>query len=178
MINYHTGSLSGLIALIGLDLDNDKAVVILGNRDHAEMRHAVLWNVMDQAEPKSMDWNEQIYDLYERQRAKGDERWNEIRQQRIANANPGLPLAAFAGRYNSKINGDVVVVYSDRRLVFKTALDTLELRHWHLNAFVAEFPPDNNRAFAEFEIGFDGKVKALNILGDRFERMPDGPDLD
>jgi CubicO group peptidase (beta-lactamase class C family) len=178
MINYHTGSLSGLIALIGLDLDNDKAVVILGNRDHAEMRHAVLWNVMDQAEPKSIDWNQQVYDLYERQRAKGEERWNEIRQQRIANANPGLPLAAFAGRYNSKINGDVVVVYSDRRLVFKTALDTLELRHWHLNAFVAEFPPDNNRAFAEFEIGFDGKVKALNILGDRFERMPDGPDLD
>ncbi len=25
----------------------DKAVVILGNRDHAEMRHAVLWQVMD-----------------------------------------------------------------------------------------------------------------------------------
>jgi hypothetical protein len=178
MINFHTGSLSGLIALIGLDLDNDKAVVILGNRDHAELRHAILWQVMDQSQPKSMDWNQQIYDLYARQREKSEERWNDIRQQRIANANPGLPLGAFAGRYSSKINGDVVVVYSDRRLVFKTALDTLELRHWHLNAFVAEFPPENNRVFADFEIGVDGKVKALSIFGDRFERMPDGPDLD
>ncbi len=178
MINYHTGSLSGLIALIGLDLDNDKAVVILGNRDHAEIRHAVLWNVMDESQPKTRDWNQQVYDLYERLRKKSDERWNETRQQRIANANPGLPLAAFAGRYNSRINGDVVVVFSDRRLVFKTALDTLDLRHWHLNTFVAEFPPENNRAFADFEIGYDGKVKALKILGDRFERMADGPDLD
>ncbi|HET6564378.1 MAG TPA: serine hydrolase [Xanthomonadales bacterium] len=177
MINYHTGSLSGLVALIGLDLDNDKAVVILGNRDHAEMRHAVLWQVMDQQPEDGMDWNEQVWQLYERQREKRDESWNETRQQRIANANAGLPLAAFAGRYSSKVNGDVVVVYSDRRLVFKTALDSFELRHWHLNSFVAEFPPDN-RAFADFEIGFDGKVKSLEIFGDTFERITDGPDLD
>ncbi len=178
MINYHTGSLSGLIALIGLDLDQDKAVVILGNRDHAEMRHAVLWSVMDQSPDAEMDWNLQIYNLYDRQRKKTDEHWNEVRQQRIANANTGLPIAAFAGRYSSKINGDVVVVYSDRRLLFRTALDTLELRHWHINSFVAEFPPENNRAFADFEVGYDGKVKALEIFGDRFERVADGPDLD
>lgn len=177
MINYHTGSLSGLIALIGLDLDNDRAVVILGNRDHAEMRHAVLWKVMDQDTQANTDWNQQVYDLYERQRIRRDERWSDTRQQRIANANPGLPLASFAGRYTSKVNGDIVVVYSDRRLLFKTALDTFELRHWHLNTFVAEFPPDN-RLFADFEIGFDGKVKSLHILGDEFARINDGPDLD
>jgi CubicO group peptidase (beta-lactamase class C family) len=177
MINYHTGSLSGLIALIGLDRDHDKAVVILGNRDHAEMRHAVLWQVMDQNQPGGRDWNQQVYDLYAREQASRDARWNEIRQQRIANANPGLPLTAFAGRYSSKVNGDVVVVYSDRRLLLKTALDTLELRHWHLNSFVAEFPPDN-RVFGEFEISAEGKVKAMEIFDDRFERIADGPDLD
>ncbi|HKX56661.1 MAG TPA: serine hydrolase [Xanthomonadales bacterium] len=177
MINYHTGSLSGLIALIGLDRDQDRAVVILGNRDHAELRHAILWQVMDHDPQSGMDWNQQVFDLYERQRLKREEQWNETRQQRIANANTGLPLAAFAGRYNSKVNGDIVVVYSDRRLLFKTALDTFELRHWHLNAFVAEFPPDN-RMFAEFEIGFDGKVKSLQIFDNRFERISDGPDLD
>ncbi len=177
MINYHTGSLSGLIALIGLDRDNDRAVVILGNRDHAELRHAVLWEVMDEDSNPDTDWNQQVYDLYERQRMKREERWNETRQQRIANANPGLPLSSFAGRYASKVNGDIVVVYSDRRLLFKTALDTFELRHWHLNTFVAEFPPDN-RVFADFEIGFDGKVKSLRIFGDKFARINDGPDLD
>jgi len=41
-IDFHTGSLSGLIAIIGLDRAGDKAVVVLGNRDHAEMRHAVI----------------------------------------------------------------------------------------------------------------------------------------
>jgi len=177
MINYHTGSLSGLVALIGLDRDNDRAVVILGNRDHAEMRHAVLWQVMDQDPDSAMDWNQQVYDLYERQRQKSDDRWNETRQQRIANANPGLPLSAFAGRYSSKVNGDVEVVFSDRRLLFKTVLDSFELRHWHLNTFVAEFPPDN-RLFADFEIGFDGKVKSLQIFDDKFIRETDAPDLD
>lgn len=177
MINYHTGSLSGLIALIGLDRDNDRAVVVLGNRDHAEIRHAILWNVMDPSQPVERDWNREVYELYEREREKSDARWNETRQQRITNANAGLPLSFFAGRYTSKINGDVVVVYSDRRLLFKTALDTFELRHWHLNSFVAESPP-NNRFFAEFEIGFDGKVKSMQIFGDTFNRIPDGPDLD
>jgi CubicO group peptidase (beta-lactamase class C family) len=178
MINFHTGSLSGLVALIGLDRDKDKAVIILGNRDHAEVRHAILWHVMDDTEPKAHDWNQEVYDLYQRQRAKGEERWNDIRQQRIANANAGLPLPAFAGRYSSKVNGDVVVVFSDRRLLFKTALRTLELRHWHLNSFVAELPPENSRNFAEFQIGFDGKVKSLQIFGDTFVRLDDGPDLD
>jgi len=178
MINYHTGSLSGLIALIGLDLEQDKAVVILGNRDHAEMRHAVLWRVMDQAPDAAMDWNLQIYDLYDRQQKKSDEHWNEVRQQRIANANPGLPIKLFAGRYSSRINGDIAVVYSDRRLLLRTVLDTLELRHWHLNSFVAELPPGNDRAFVDFEVGYDGKVKGLKIFGDRFERIADGPDID
>lgn len=178
MINYHTGSLSGLIALIGLDLQQDKAVVILGNRDHAEMRHAVLWRVMDQAPDAAMDWNLQIYDLYDRQQKKSDEHWNEVRQQRIANANPGLPIKLFAGRYSSRINGDIAVVHSDRRLLLRTVLDTLELRHWHLNSFVAELPPGNDRTFVDFEVGYDGKVKALKIFGDRFERIADGPDID
>jgi CubicO group peptidase (beta-lactamase class C family) len=178
MINFHTGSLSGLVALIGLDRDKDKAVVILGNRDHAEVRHAILWQVMDDSQTGDRDWNQEVYDLYQRQRAKGEERWNDIRQQRIANANAGLPLPAFAGRYSSKVNGDVVVVFSDRRLLFKTALQTLELRHWHLNSFVAELPPENSRDFAEFQIGFDGKVKSLKVFGDTFLRLDDGPDLD
>jgi CubicO group peptidase (beta-lactamase class C family) len=57
-IDFHTGSLSGLIAIIGLDRAGDKAVVVLGNRDHAEMRHAVLWEVMDNSAPsQKRNWN-------------------------------------------------------------------------------------------------------------------------
>ena len=134
---------------------------------------------MDQDDPETKrDWNQEVFDLYELEKAKSEERWNEIRQLRIANANPGLPLQGFSGRYTSKMNGDVVVVYSDRRLLFKTALKTLELRHWHMNSFVVEYPNQNTRDFAEFHIGMDGKVKSLNILGDTFNRLEDGPDLD
>ena len=62
MINFHTGSLSGLIAIVGLDRDNHKAVIVLGNRDHAEMRHAILWHVMDESEGDARrDWNQDIW---------------------------------------------------------------------------------------------------------------------
>lgn len=65
-IDFHTGSLSGLIAIIGLDRDENKAVIVLGNRDHAEMRHALLWEVMDNSAAQNRrDWNKEVFELYD-----------------------------------------------------------------------------------------------------------------
>ena len=60
-IDFHTGSLSGLIAIIGLDRAAQLAVIVLGNRDHAEMRHALLWHVMDESDSaEKRDWNQAV----------------------------------------------------------------------------------------------------------------------
>lgn len=178
-IEYHTGSLSGLIALVGLDRERDRAVIVLGNRDHAEFRHALLWHVFDESDKATQpDWNQAVFDLYQRRDAEREAEWTETRQKRLANANPGLPLEAYIGSYHSEVNGDVVVGRNGRRLQLRTARITLEMRHWHLDTFLVEYEPWNLREFATFRIGTDGSVAALEILGDRFERLdPEPPPL-
>ncbi|MDZ7644593.1 MAG: serine hydrolase domain-containing protein [Woeseiaceae bacterium] len=48
-IDFHTGSLDGLVAIIGLDPANAQAVVVLQNMDGSELRHALLWEVHGRA---------------------------------------------------------------------------------------------------------------------------------
>lgn len=41
-IDYHTGSLNGAVAIVGLDRAADRAMVMFANRGGAELRHALL----------------------------------------------------------------------------------------------------------------------------------------
>ncbi len=171
-IDFHTGSLSGLVAIIGLDRAADRAVVVFGNQDHAEFRHAVLWEVMDPTTgPDRTDWNAAVRELYERLADEREAEWHETRQKRLTNANPGLPPEAYIGSYRSAVNGDIVVGRDERRLQLRTARVTLDLRHWHLDTFLVEYLPWNIREFATFRIGTDGAVAGLEVLGDYFERL-------
>ncbi len=97
-IDFHTGSLSGLIAIIGLDRAGDKAVVVLGNRDHAEMRHAVLWEVMDASTlDERRNWNQEIFDLYQNSADQGEEEWAEIEEQRLKKTKSSLSRDNYTG---------------------------------------------------------------------------------
>lgn len=175
MINFHTGSLSGLIAIIGLDRANDKAVIVLGNRDHAEMRHALLWEVMDDEESDGRrDWNQDIFELYENGANEREEKWQETRRKRLANTQPSLPRADYTGAYRSKMNGNIIIESSGRNLLLKTSMVDREMYHWHLDIFLMEYKPWHMREFVSFEIGPDGRVVALNVFGDTFERTPAG----
>ena len=66
-LSFHTGSLPGLIAIIGLVPDEDFGVVVMGNLDHAELRHAIMLKAIDLYLEKddSRDWLREIYDLYD-----------------------------------------------------------------------------------------------------------------
>ena len=46
-IDFHTGSLQGLVAIIGLIRDKNISVHVFANLDHAELRHAIMYKVMD-----------------------------------------------------------------------------------------------------------------------------------
>jgi CubicO group peptidase (beta-lactamase class C family) len=174
-IDFHTGSLSGLIAIIGLDRAGDKAVVVLGNRDHAEMRHAVLWEVMDNKAPNDRrDWNQEIFDLYKGNADLDDEKWAEVEKQRLAKTKPSLSRDDFAGHYESSAIGEITVVTEGRKLVLKTKKVELPMVHWHLDTFLVEYKPWGLREFAEFRIGTDGSVKELMIFGESFS--PSRPD--
>jgi len=171
-IDFHTGSLSGLIAIIGLDRSADKAVIALGNRDHAEMRHALLWEVMDNTEKENRrDWNQEIFDLYAARAEKDGEGWEETQKKRLKHTKPGLPPAAYAGLYRSPIFGDIQIVRSGSDMTLKTTLVDFEMSHWHLDTYLVEFKSWEMHEFANFSIDPVGGIKSVNVFGNTFERV-------
>ena len=172
-IDFHTGSLSGLVAIIGIDRAEDRAVVVLGNRDHAELRHAVLWAVMDNENPEtSRDWNQEIFDLYANQADDGDQRWAESENQRLKKTRPSLPQENYLGSWSSKAMGEVVIEKNGREWVLKTKKVGMPMSHWHLDTFLVEHEPWGLREFAEFRVGPKGTIEKMVIFGEEF--MPVG----
>lgn len=168
-IDFHTGSLSGLIALIGLDRDGDRAVVVLGNRDHAEMRHALLWEVMDNSPPAARrDWNREVFDLYASLAEMNDEKWAEAARERLTGTTTSLPLNRYGGTYESAVLGQVSIVTSNETLILRTDRVDIPMSHWHLDTFLVEYEPWAMREYAEFRIGPEGTVSGFRAFGSTF----------
>jgi CubicO group peptidase (beta-lactamase class C family) len=173
-IDFHTGSLSGLIAIIGLDRAGDRAVVVLGNRDHAEMRHAVLWEVMDDSPPDDRrDWNQEIFDLYTQLSKQQDEAWTEKEKGRLRGTKTSLAPDDYSGDYESPGFGKIRIENSDGEYMLKMKAADFAMSHWHLDTFLVEHWPWEIREFAEFRIGPDGSVSSVELFGERFEPVND-----
>jgi CubicO group peptidase (beta-lactamase class C family) len=46
-VDFHTGSIDGMVAIIGLIPDERLGVYVLANADHVEARHALMLKVFD-----------------------------------------------------------------------------------------------------------------------------------
>lgn len=173
-IDFHTGSLTGLIAILGLDRENDLAVVVLANRDHAEMRHAVLWHVMDQADEDSeRDWNAEVWDLYQGLEKRAAAQEQQVIASRLEGTSLSLPLADYAGTYHSAGMGSVEIVIAEKQLSVVTPGMSFPLSHWHLDTFLAERKDQGWRFLVPFSIGADAKVSGVELFGQRFDKVPD-----
>lgn len=172
MINFHTGSLSGLIALIGLDRAEDKAVVVLGNRDHAEMRHALLWDVMDNRnESDKPDWNQDVFDLYEGFRMEALAEQEKLESSRLRDTRPALPLESYVGSYSNDIIGDVEITLDGQTLEASFPILSWELKHWQLETFELIDKYGESIGMVSFTIAPNGTVSALSAIGKEFARQ-------
>lgn len=175
-IDFHTGSLSGLIAIIGLDRAGDRAVVVLGNRDHAELRHAILWEVMDNnTDGAKRNWNQDVFQLYERLSSENETKWKETEKKRLTGTRPSLPLEQYAGSYESTGIGRIRIGLDEGELSLKTARITLPLSHWHLDTFLVNYEPWGLREFADFRIAPDGTISGIDMFGENFRRIGVAP---
>ena len=173
-IEFHTGSLDGLIAIMGLDLDAGRAVILMANRDHAELRHAILWDVMDNTPiPDRRDWSEEVFELYARIDQQGRESWEEIEKSRLPDKPAQLPLTAYAGRYQSAKNGDILIELTEDRLHTRIGSYEYQLSHWHLDTFLVSYPFWRNGRLSTFRVGPEGHVESVDIFGEAFLRISD-----
>ncbi|MDX1380133.1 MAG: serine hydrolase [Xanthomonadales bacterium] len=180
-VDFHTGSLSGLIALIGLDRAGGLGVIVLGNQDHAELRHAVLWHVMDDGvTPPRRDWGRDILRLYAETRREDAEQWARLSAARDTESVPSLPLDGYTGRYHNPAYGTLEVARGGDALELRSARITMRLSHWEGDTFLAEWPEWELRQTVPFELDGAGRARAFEAFGARFvrsigpERLPAG----
>jgi CubicO group peptidase (beta-lactamase class C family) len=138
MVQYHTGSIDGMSALVGVVPDRELGVAVLANRDHAELRHALLWRAVDlfagAAPPR--DWSAELRELYGKAEAERERARAEQERKRVPGTRPTLDLAGYAGRYEHPLLGALEVRHEDGRLrLLAGARLTGPLEHWHYDTF-------------------------------------------
>src|SRR5688572_7687458 len=141
MVNFHTGSLAGRTAIIGLIPDKKMGVYIFGNVDHAEVRHALMYKAFDVftfGDSSGRDWSKEIKTLYDGLDAKGKKQAEAQKARRRLDTKPSLALAAYAGKYADPLYGEIEVTFTDGKLrviIGKGETRSANLEHWHHDTF-------------------------------------------
>jgi CubicO group peptidase (beta-lactamase class C family) len=166
MVDFHTGSIDGMVAIIGLIPDERLGVYVLANLDHAEVRHALMYRVFDAYLGNPLrDWSGDLLKLYGGIRAAGDSASRRAEARRIPNTHPSLSLDRYAGTYADSLAGDINVSFESGKLRLRsssTHAGTLE--HWEYDTFRVRW--DNaweGTSFATFTIGRDGVPTRLDF---------------
>ncbi len=174
-VSFHTGSLQGTVAIIGLIPDENLGVYVFGNLDHAEVRHAIMYKVFDTfcgGDP-SRDWSTELLDLYKGQ----EERAKKVKAEAEAKLGDPLdlvlPLSAFEGNYVDPYLGEIQIRSEGVRLLGKLGEFKISLKHKSLLTFEYQF---TDAQWAEKgTIKFDAQgnqIKSLQVFGRTFEKDP------
>ncbi|MDH3225410.1 MAG: beta-lactamase family protein, partial [Gemmatimonadota bacterium] len=88
-IDFHTGSIDGMVAIAGLIRAEELGVYVLGNLDHVEVRHALMYRVFDlfgEGEPR--DWSTDLKALYDGLAEDGETARLEREASRVTGTKP------------------------------------------------------------------------------------------
>ncbi len=174
-VDYHTGSIDGMVAIHGLLRDANVGVIVLGNLDHAEVRHAIMLDVFDRyIGGTRRDWNGELRTFYGRLQQEAQAVARTAEEGRVQGTKPSLPLAAYAGTYADPLYGEVVVsVAGDRLLVRYGSAFVGPLAHWHYDTFRATWDAAwRGTAQVTFHLDGGGRPARLEALGATFLRQP------
>jgi len=172
--DFHTGSIDGMVAIAGLIRDEGLGVYVLGNLDHAEVRHALMYRVFDlygNEEPR--DWSAELLDLYGALRDQGEQAAQQDLDSRVEGTAPSLPLEAFAGTYMDRLYGTVHVSLRDGslRVHYGPGLQGAA-GHWHFDTFRIEWDARwRGSSLLTFRLDASGDVSGLEVSGATFERI-------
>ena len=173
-LDFHTGSLFGLVAIAGIMREKDVAVYVFANLDHAELRHAILYKAIDlyAFDDDSRDWHTEVFNLYQGFKKEGIEKAKKVEAERVKNTKTSLPLTAYEGAYTNKMLGTAQVTLEDGSLQINfNDFITYSTEHWHYNTFVTNKDP---RFYEKLKVNFDlneaGKISQLNIMGESFTK--------
>ena len=176
-VDYHTGSIDGMVAIHGLLRDANAGVIVLANRDHTELRHAIMLNVFDRfIGSAARDWSTELRALYEGLQKEADAGRQKAEARRVAGTSPTLSLARYAGTYSDPLRGDVVVTVEGTQLRARYGgAYAGALEHWNYDTFRARWEAEwRGTALVTFVLDTAGQPSRLEILGGSFSRRREG----
>lgn len=174
----HTGSIDGMTAILALVPEERLGLVVYANLDHAELRHALMYRIIDAylgGEPR--DWSTEVRAVYApfAEQAQAAER--EMLAKRVAGTRPSLPAAAYAGTFadpDSLFPRLTVRAEGERLVASLGAGNTGELEHWHYDVFRVRWAnPSLGEDFLVYTIDAEGSARWLRIGGTTLVRVPE-----
>ena len=173
-MDFHTGSIAGLIAIAGIMHDEDLAVYVFANLDHAELRHAILFKTIDlyAFDDNGRDWHGEVFDLYSGFKQREKASLEKQQKEQIKETEPSLLLENYVGTYSHKMLGKVMVTISGDALQINfNDYKKYSVTHWHYDTFITNKDPRWRSSFmVTFELDSRGKSSELNVMGEIFRK--------
>jgi CubicO group peptidase (beta-lactamase class C family) len=177
-VDFHTGSIDGMVAIIGLIPDERLGVYVLANADHVEARHALMLKAFDLWGPspaKGRDWSSELRTLYGDARTKATLATKAAEAKRVTGTKPSLPLARYAGVYADSLFGEVSVKGVGDSLRLKVGTLEGALEHWQYDTFRIRWDDRwQGTDLLTFVLGTDGAPSRLEIGRRTFGRSDRG----
>lgn len=175
MIQYHTGSLDGVIAIHGFVPDENFSIYIFANMDHSEIRHALLWKAMDLwlFNDTQRDWSKELFTLYKKRREGFRKAEAEKISKRVLNTKPSKELNNYAGKFENELYGSLEIKEKDGMLRYDLP-NTIQgtLKHFHYDIFRGKYDnPWFDESTLQFFMNGEGKVNELDLDGVRYRRQ-------
>ncbi len=172
-VAMHTGSIDGMIAILGLIPDQKLGVFVLANLDHAELRHALMWRVFDLFTAGSgRDWSRDLKAMYDSLALQGRAAAEAVERARVAGTKPSLALERYAGTYADSLLGNAEVTYESGALRVRVGKGfDGRLEHWHYDTFRATWSDQRmGSGFVTFQVDASGSSAAFTTdVGERLE---------
>ena len=167
-IAYHTGSIEGRSAIVGLIPDRRLGMAVFTNLDHSELRHALMYTVFDRfigpANP-AHDWSIEMRALYTHLADSTEAARRAEESKRITGTHPTLPLDRYTGTYADSLFGTATVGMANGRLMFASGTVKGQLEHWQYDVFRIIWPdPFWDPSFVAFSIDPDGSVGEVRVV--------------
>ena len=171
MVQFHTGSLAGMVAIVGMIPEEHVGVYVMGNLDHVELRHAIMYAVFDLfTEGKlSRNWSEDLYAIYH------PEKEEDPKPQPIPNTTPSFDEKDMVGKYVNSQYGWLKVYKEDDALKFNFN-DTVygKLSHWNYDTYQGTFDKTYwGKLMFNFRLNSSGKLSHVDVFGEQFHLIKD-----
>ena len=169
----HTGSISGMSAIVGLMPASRAGVVVLLNLDHAELRHSLMYKAFDQIlGGPARDWSGELRSLMATQAGGGA----NVAGNAPAPAGPSLPLEKYTGVFVDSTYGKIQVTLANGVLRAQVENERpVELEPAGNERFRSRTPAEGQGAVLIFVPDGTGNISAVRLSGTMvFSRVSGG----